>query len=213
MKSCSNFNLLCKSRLTLVLLNPYISCLYKQCRSKSEANWSRYALSFSMWIYMNNLDQVIWVAENLKRVWYLNLFSRTRVINLAIKCHLDYIWEARVKGGEEWGSGRCYQSTRKKQPTLSFRLERFELFLICKSPWYFLSSLQSICFSVQEKRFKIDFQEGSLGFSYLWSTGHHYTSYRVLSQWDQGCRRRRSKLLRMHNGHCSLRALCPQVSW
>ena len=34
-----------------------------------------------MWIYINNLDQVIWLAENLKRAWHLNLYSRTRVKN------------------------------------------------------------------------------------------------------------------------------------
>ena len=32
-----------------------------------------------MWIYINNLDQVIRLAENLKRAWHLNLFSRTSV--------------------------------------------------------------------------------------------------------------------------------------
>ena len=28
---------------------------------------------------MNNLDQVIWLAENWKWAWHLNLFSMTRV--------------------------------------------------------------------------------------------------------------------------------------
>ena len=32
-----------------------------------------------MWSYINKLDQVIWLAENWKWAWYLNLFSRTRV--------------------------------------------------------------------------------------------------------------------------------------
>ena len=32
-----------------------------------------------MWIHINNLYQAIWWAENLNRVWHLNLFSRTRV--------------------------------------------------------------------------------------------------------------------------------------
>ena len=36
-----------------------------------------------MWIYINNLDQVIWLAENLKWARHLNLFSRTRVKCLA----------------------------------------------------------------------------------------------------------------------------------
>ena len=37
-----------------------------------------------MWIYINNLDQVIWLAENFKRVWHLNLFSRTKVKSVNI---------------------------------------------------------------------------------------------------------------------------------
>ena len=32
-----------------------------------------------MWIYINNLDQVIWLAENQKWARHLNLFSMTRV--------------------------------------------------------------------------------------------------------------------------------------
>ena len=36
-------------------------------------------LPLSMWIYINKLDQVIWLAENYKWVWHLNLFSMIRV--------------------------------------------------------------------------------------------------------------------------------------
>ena len=36
-------------------------------------------LSLSIQIWFNSLNQVIWLAENLKWVWYLNLFSRRRV--------------------------------------------------------------------------------------------------------------------------------------
>ena len=32
-----------------------------------------------MWIYINNLDQVNWLAENEKWAWHLYLFSMTRV--------------------------------------------------------------------------------------------------------------------------------------
>ena len=49
--------------LTLVLLNPDIPCLCKQCRSRS-TDLDLHCLPFSMWIYVNNLDQVIWLAEN-----------------------------------------------------------------------------------------------------------------------------------------------------
>ena len=38
-----------------------------------------HCLPLSMWIYSNNLDQVIWLAKNYKWMWHLNLFSRTRV--------------------------------------------------------------------------------------------------------------------------------------
>ena len=39
-----------------------------------------HCLSFSMWISINNLDQVIWLAKNWKCVRHLNLFSMTRLI-------------------------------------------------------------------------------------------------------------------------------------
>ena len=66
--------------LTLVLLNPDIPCLCKQCRSRSVAtDLDLHCLSLSMWININILDQVIWLGENQKWVWHLNLFSRTRV--------------------------------------------------------------------------------------------------------------------------------------
>ena len=51
---------------------------------------------------------------------------------------------------------------------LYLRLERFQLFLIYKSPWWFLLSFKSIGLSVQEMTQKIDFKDvrygGHLGF-------------------------------------------------
>ena len=48
---------------------------------------------------------------------------------------------------------------------LDFRSARFYLFLIYKSPRCFLASLESIGLLVQEKKRKIDFQDGGhLGF-------------------------------------------------
>ena len=48
---------------------------------------------------------------------------------------------------------------------LDFRSALFYLFLIYKSPRCFLASLESIGLSVQEKKRKIDFQDGGhLGF-------------------------------------------------
>ena len=47
---------------------------------KKPTDLDLHCLSFSMWIkYINNLDQVIWLAENWKWVWHLNLFSMRRV--------------------------------------------------------------------------------------------------------------------------------------
>ena len=44
-----------------------MSCLCKQLDpdqlASEEANWSGSALFAIMWIYINNLDQVIWLAE------------------------------------------------------------------------------------------------------------------------------------------------------
>ena len=34
-----------------------------------------HCMSLSMWLFINKLNQVIWLAENWKWAWYLNLFS------------------------------------------------------------------------------------------------------------------------------------------
>ena len=48
--------------------------------ASEEANWSGSALfAISIKIYINNLDQAIWLAYIWKWVWHLNLFSMTRV--------------------------------------------------------------------------------------------------------------------------------------
>ena len=57
------------NKLTLVLLNPDISCLCKQCRSRSVGFWRSKLIwictvPFSLWIYIKNLDQEIWLADN-----------------------------------------------------------------------------------------------------------------------------------------------------
>ena len=54
-------------KLTLVLLNPDKSCLCKQWNwsgSAVETDLDLHCLPLSMWIYSNNPDQVIWLAEN-----------------------------------------------------------------------------------------------------------------------------------------------------
>ena len=54
---------------------------------------------------------------------------------------------------------------------LDFRSARFYLFLIYKSPQCFLASLKSIGLSVQEKKRKIDFQDGGHGGHFGFPTG------------------------------------------
>ena len=67
------------NKLTLVLLNPDITCLRKQCRSRS-VGFRRSTLFAIKYVNLyQQPDQVIWLAENYKWVWLLNLFSRTRV--------------------------------------------------------------------------------------------------------------------------------------
>ena len=63
-----------------------------QLASKKPTDLDLHCLLFSMWIYINNPDQVIWLAENSKRVWHLNLFSRTRVKNSFIQCY-NFRWD------------------------------------------------------------------------------------------------------------------------
>ena len=46
--------------------------------SKKPNDLDLHCLLFSMWICVNNLDQVIWLAENLKWARNLNLFNMTR---------------------------------------------------------------------------------------------------------------------------------------
>ena len=46
--------------LILLMLNPDIPCFYKQKPTDLDLN----CLSLSMWIYSNNLDQAVWLAEN-----------------------------------------------------------------------------------------------------------------------------------------------------
>ena len=57
--------------LTLVLRNPHTPCLANSIGPDAnsvdpeEANWSESALFLllSLWIYINNLNQVVWLAE------------------------------------------------------------------------------------------------------------------------------------------------------
>ena len=63
------FSAVSKFKLTLLLVNQDISCLCKQCRSRSVGFWRSqhldlYCLPLSIWIYSNSPDQAIWLAEN-----------------------------------------------------------------------------------------------------------------------------------------------------
>ena len=66
--------------LTLDLQNSDMSCLCKQCRSRSVGFWRSqliciYTVSLSMWICIKRLHQIILLAENSTWAWHLNLFS------------------------------------------------------------------------------------------------------------------------------------------
>ena len=83
------------STLTIVLLIPNMpSCFCKQCRPRSVGFWSilkkpadldLHCLPLSMWLCINNLNQVIWLAENWEWEWPLNLFSMTRVKSVPVE--------------------------------------------------------------------------------------------------------------------------------
>ena len=81
--------------LTFLLLNPDIPCLCKQCRSRSVDGFFRSQL---IWICtvcqvececIINLYQVIWLAENQKWAWHLNLFSMT-MVNSLLACVIAF---------------------------------------------------------------------------------------------------------------------------
>ena len=72
--------------------------LYKQCRSRSvdffrsQLIWiCSLSLSTGMRIFINNLDQVIWLVESYEWVWHLSLFSMARLIKLLCKQTLPCI--------------------------------------------------------------------------------------------------------------------------
>ena len=86
--------------LTQVLLSLNMPCLCKQCRSRSVGFWrsqliwicSLHCLLLSVWICINNLDQVIWLADSNRNglAWHLNLFSMTRVHYNCSRWYFDF---------------------------------------------------------------------------------------------------------------------------
>ena len=56
-----------------------------------------------MWIYINNLDQVIWLAENWKWVWHFNSFSMTRINTKILNSHFNYL---RMCLKQDWMCGK-----------------------------------------------------------------------------------------------------------
>ena len=71
------------------LINPYPAVhdnpyLCKQCRSRSDgfkkpSDQDLHCLSFSLWIWMKTLYDVIWLVYSQKWVWLIKLFSRIRI--------------------------------------------------------------------------------------------------------------------------------------
>ena len=66
---------------------------------KKPTDLDLHCLPLSIWIYINNLDQVIWLAENWKWMWHLNLFSMTRLklwnyfllVSVTVLIHFHYV--------------------------------------------------------------------------------------------------------------------------
>ena len=68
-----------------------------------------------MWIYSKNPDQVIWLAENLKWVWHLNLFSRTRVNTLKKPMFWIFVGIASLRQFQQISKTYVYEETTTKQ--------------------------------------------------------------------------------------------------
>ena len=51
----------------------------KWFHDQSPRMWLSWIWTCHLWIYINNLDQVMWLADSWKWVWHLNLFSMTMV--------------------------------------------------------------------------------------------------------------------------------------
>ena len=53
---------------------------------KKPTDLDLHSLPLTVWAYINNLDLVIWLTENLKGTWHLNLFSMTRIKLFSFLC-------------------------------------------------------------------------------------------------------------------------------
>ena len=73
----------------MILSNPDIPCLCKQCSQLASANWSKSAL---FWFFFVNTASSN-LAENKKWAWHLNLFSMERVTLTTLnklRCHPNF---------------------------------------------------------------------------------------------------------------------------
>ena len=112
-----------------------------------------------------------------------------------------------IKFQVNWSFGSWLEAKDRFARWLSWQLSRisdrynFSYFLSTSHPDAFYQVSSQLAFLVQERKRKIDFQDGGHGgflgfliginFSYFWSTSNPNTSYQVLSQWAQVCRRSR----------------------
>ena len=55
-----------------------------------------HCLSFSIWIYINDLDQVIWLADKTNRVWHHDLFSIGLMMSTPKQNCSQNLWDTRV---------------------------------------------------------------------------------------------------------------------
>ena len=78
---------------------------------KKPTDLDLHCLPISMWHCINNLNQVIWLAENYKWVWHFNIFSMTVV-------KTEVIYEHQFRKYAIWCSFRVSLSTQSDQSPL-----------------------------------------------------------------------------------------------
>ena len=107
------------------------------------------------WPFGSGEVQYIQDCSHSNHLWFA---IRTILAFFLPKSCLDTSTKFRVNW--HFGSGKEAEKIFKMVASLESWLEPFQLFLIYKLPWYFLQSLESTGLSVQEKKCKINFQDG-----------------------------------------------------
>ena len=96
---------------------------------KKPTDLDLHCLSISIWIRINNMYQVIWLAESYKWAWRLSLFSMTRVKDSALN-----------KQWRSW-NGIYFTHTQEMLPSIASEMELLSLY--DRKLFYDLSLLQT----------------------------------------------------------------------